>query len=249
MIAQGNKISLYGYEDKLVTLNSSFLTDESGNLIDSESINFKNITSLTNEPVDYSVSIISNPFMRGLFDGWMILKSSNNVTYIPLSVSSEAYLMTPILLVLTGVCLSVCLWEIIRFYKYKPDLDKKYDYTTENSNLINSMAKYDKKDNLDEDKRNELQNITTRYTDNEKRIRYYDSVTYNYFRRDQEFTKTTLSIGLIEFISAIFGMAIGLFVTFNDILSSSDLVIDPFRAIILFGIGLGAGSLKELVDK
>ncbi|MGC1133194.1 MAG: hypothetical protein WA941_10250 [Nitrososphaeraceae archaeon] len=56
------------------------------------------------------------------------------------------------------------------------------------------------------------------------------------------------SVGILEFVSALFGIALGLVVTFNDVLSSNE-VIDLQKAILLFSIGLGAGSLKELVDK
>jgi hypothetical protein len=90
---------------------------------------------------------------------------------------------------------------------------------------------------------------TPTYQEAEQRISYYDSILSPYLERDQQSAKTMASVGTLEFISALFGIAIGLVVTFNDVLSSNEVVIDLQKAILLFGIGLGAGSLTELVDK
>lgn len=56
---------------------------------------------------------------------------------------------------------------------------------------------------------------------------------------------TVLKIGIIEFISALFGIAGGLVVTYNDSVTSNYLIMNMSKAVLLFGIGLEAGSLKE----
>lgn len=206
-------ISIYGVTPS--ALKSTDLTDGSQQTIDATRVSFHN-TSSQSDQVDYSVEINASPFLRGQFKGWMEITNANNTIFSPLNVSSGAYILAPIYLVLTGVCTSVCLWEIIRYSKFKANRKGRDD-----SQMMQTV----------------------------RRRRYFEASMDNYMVRDEREGTTVSNIVIIEFISALFGIAVGLVITYNDIISSSYLVLDFSKALVLFGIGLGAGSLKELVDK
>jgi hypothetical protein len=53
---------------------------------------------------------------------------------------------------------------------------------------------------------------------------------------------------LINWSVSLLGITFGLFTVFNDNIPNL-VTIEFYQALFLFGIGMGVGSLKELVDK
>lgn len=78
-----------------------------------------------------------------------------------------------------------------------------------------------------------------------QRMQYFKTYVNKYLLRNERRHVTVLKIGIIEFISALFGIAGGLVVTYNDSVTSNYLIMNMSKAVLLFGIGLEAGSLKE----
>ncbi|MGC1133195.1 MAG: hypothetical protein WA941_10255 [Nitrososphaeraceae archaeon] len=69
LIMQEHGLSLYGFEGRPVTLSPKELTGETGDEIGSESIIFRRVTPVTDQPVIFSVDVQLNPFLRGIFTG------------------------------------------------------------------------------------------------------------------------------------------------------------------------------------
>ena len=135
-------------------------------------------------------------------------------------------------LVLSGVCASICLWEIVRYYKFKSD--KKEIGRKERSALRKSVEK--SYGEISEE------NVKKHSQELEPRIQQYQVSVDSYIKRAKQLNWTIVKILILEFFSALFGIVIGLVVTYNDIITSNYLLIDFQKAILLFSIGLGAGS-------
>jgi hypothetical protein len=255
MTIKDSMISIYGITP--TALISTALTDGSEQTFDATRVNFTNEPSQLDQ-ADYTTEIESEPFLRGQFNGWMEITDPNSTIFSPLSVSSGPYILAPMFLVLTGVCTSVCLWEIIRFLKYRANLTGMKSYNGRLSQIQKTLEQQITADSkLSSGQREDMnQSIRELEQYNYLRRRTGDGIwptvqnsVANYILRNERSRTTLFNIGVIEFISALFGIAVGLLVVYNNIITSNYLVIDSSTVVVLFGIGLGAGSLKELVDK
>ncbi len=114
-----------------------------------------------------------------------------------------------------GSLLSVCVWEIIRYYKNKI-LNKEKP-------KVQGILGTDMNQTTMELTRQLIRNSSPRVT--------------------------IPKILLIELLSVLLGIAIALFgVLYNESVTSVQ-VLGTYELIVLIGIGLATGSLKELVDK
>jgi hypothetical protein len=152
-------------------------------------------------------------------------------------MSSKPYVLAPIFLILSGVCASVCIWELWRYYRSGPpstngELDRIRTLRTEllinNRNLVVGPDNVKTQDLLHAMRNNAL-----------RRAAAYS------LRSEQPITRR---IAFMEIVPSLLGITFGLFTTFADYVPNLA-IFDFYQAVILFGIGLGAGSLKELVDK
>jgi hypothetical protein len=225
------------------TIFASTLTDKNGKKLESRNIKFNESSTL---PIINSVGgwktirfdIDDYALERGSFHGWIIL-SGQETNYVPITISTKPILLVAIILVLIGVFSSICIWEVIRYYKFMST-----------KNMTNSLRQLLTQDRFNialaspEDRESVRQNrniVEQEIIQNNVQIAKYNT-------RNQEAGKSTFRISLIESVSALVGVAIGLFALLNDSYVTGLLDIGAYETVILFGIGLGAGSLKELVD-
>jgi hypothetical protein len=225
------------------TIFASTLTDKNGKKLESRNIKFNDSTTL---PIINSAGgwktirfeIDDYALERGSFQGWIIL-SGQETNYVPITISTKPILLVAIILVLIGVFSSICIWEVIRYYKFKSTDNTKNSLTQLlNQDEFNvALAPRERKESVSQNR-----NIV------EQEIIQHNVQIAKYRTRNQEAGKSTFRITLIESVSALVGVAIGLFTLLNDSYVTGLLDIGAYETIILFGIGLGAGSLKELVD-
>ena len=260
-------ISIYGLDNKLSsTISASSLVDESGITIHSTDIKFNNEQYHTIKNFDergwasvrLSVNVTDLP--PGSYQGWIVISGEINDT-IPLVISTQPMTMQAIILVLIGVVLSVWLWEIIKYYKQKNNIEEKESIKGKLDEKLNAASKlridmqnksskgvtieeYEIKEYDIEEKRllGEAQVLAMATT--QKQIEIEDGE-----KRVKTKAKTGLTILIIEFVSSIIGITIGLFTLLSSENVTGLLRIDTYEVIYLLGLGLGAGSLKELVDK
>jgi hypothetical protein len=244
--ADGTIIQIYKINDDTGYISSAQFISEEGKKISGSQIKFNDTTEFNlhdefiRSPKPYPVDLSISTFERGMFHGWFLLTNLQKTSsiYIPSIISSEPYLLAPIFLIITGVCVSVCIWEIFRYLRAGPPKVKKYldkikKLNGKSSNVLTEAAALG-------NPVNNVQSLTNKLGDNVADL----SMAY-IFRSAQPITK---KITYLEVIPTLIGIAFGLFATFKDAVPSL-LILDAYQGIILFGIGLGAGSRKELVDK
>lgn len=245
MSAQGAGIQIYQINvDTGYVSSSSFINDKKEK-IEASGIKFNgspklDIRGISPAPDNpYIVSLSVSPFTRGVFQGWIVLSDIQGTSSIHIStlMSSKPYVLAPIFLILSGVCASVCIWELWRYYRSGPpstkrELDRIRTLRTEllnnNRNLVVGPDNVKTQDLLHAMRNNAL-----------RRAAAYS------LRSEQPITKR---IAFMEIVPSLLGITFGLFTTFADYVPNLS-IFDFYQAVILFGIGLGAGSLKELVDK
>jgi hypothetical protein len=249
MSAQGAGIQIYQINDDTRYVSSSSFINDKKEKIEASGIKFNNSPKLDIGGISpgpdnpYFVSLSVSPFTRGVFQGWMVLSNTQGTSniYISTIISSEPYVLAPIFLIISGVCASVCIWELWRYYRSGPpatnrELERIETLRAEVLNNRNLLAAPDSVTN-DQSKTKDLlyamrNNILRR------------AAAYS-LRSEQPITKR---IAFMEIVPSLLGITFGLFTTFSDYVPNL-LIFDYYQAGVLFGIGLGAGSLKELVDK
>jgi hypothetical protein len=242
---QGMSMNVYQINDNIGYISSSSFINEKGDTIEASGIKFNGASKLdlrgiTPEPNNpHIINLAISPHIRGVFQGWFVLTNplDTSSVYIPIVISTIPYQIAPIFLVLSGVCASVCVWEYWRYLRAGPTTTRRelqrigrVREQLQRGLFANTTAK---RDNLEESSYRAIENNITR------RAAAYA------IRSQQPISKR---IAVIEIVPSILGIIFGLFVTVNDYVPNL-LYFDLYQSIILFGIGLGSGSLKELVDK
>ena len=199
-------------------IKSSDLVDQSGKKLDSDSVEFNDSPVLTGNFThgwnEINVSLKDNSLSLGIFSGNIIVDGSISDS-IPIIISTKPLVIYAIALVGIGSLLSVCVWEIIRYYKNKI-LNKEKP-------KVQGILGTDMNQTTMELTRQLIRNSSPRVT--------------------------IPKILLIELLSVLLGIAIALFgVLYNESVTSVQ-VLGTYEVIVLIGIGLATGSLKELVDK
>lgn len=199
-------------------LKSSELVDQSGKKLDSNNVKFNDNPELTVDFIhgwnEIKVSLEDYSLPLGTFSGNIIVDGSASDS-IPLIVSTQPLVIYAIALVVIGALLSVCVWEIIRYYKNK---------------ILNN----------EKPKVHEILGTDNNQTTME--------LTRQLVRNSSPHI-TIPKILLIELLSVLLGIAVALFgVLYNESVTSVQ-ILGTYEVIVLVGIGLATGSLKELVDK
>lgn len=200
------------------TIKSSELVDQNQKSLDSSNINFNGfsvlIANLTHGRNEITISLADGSLSLGSFSGNIILDGSISDS-IPITISTKPLVKYDIMLVVIGALISVCMWEIIRFYKNKILSKNNTQVASLSGNALNVLAV--------ERTRNLIRNASP--------------------------SVTIPKIVLIELFSILLGIAVALFgVLYNESVIGV-LILGAYEVMVLIGIGLAAGSLKELVDK
>ena len=243
--SQGMSMNVYQINDNVGYISSSSFINDKGSTIEASGIKFNganklDLRGITPEPNNpHIINLAVSPYTRGVFQGWFVLTNTLDTSsvYIPIVISTKAYLIAPIFLILSGVYASVCVWEFWRYMRAGPATTKReLQRIGRVKNQIQRGLRAntsDNRDNLEESSYRAIENNIAR------------RATAYAIRSEQPISKR---IAFIEIVPSILGITFGLFVTVNDYVPNL-LYFDLYQSIILFGIGLGAGSLKELVDK
>ena len=120
-------VSLYG-----ISPNSTFLTelvDETGKKIDFNKVSRILVNGASKGNTSGIALISINNTGPGSFNGYIIAKKGGTGIFsIPITIATRPLFWESIILVIIGVCISVCIWEIILHYR---DSQK----ASENTNL------------------------------------------------------------------------------------------------------------------
>jgi hypothetical protein len=243
--AQGAGVLIYQINDDTgYVSSSSFINGEKEEIEapgikfnDSHKLDIRGISPTSDSP--HFVSLSVSPFTRGIFQGWLVLSNTQGTSsiYIPAFISTEPYVLAPIFLIMSGVCASVCIWELLRYFRSGPRTTNRELTRIQNLESNRDLLAAPLYIKGNKSKENDLlhamrNNILRR------------AAAYS-LRSEQPITK---KIAFMEIVPSLLGITFGLFTTFNDYVPNLS-TFGYYQVGILFGIGLGAGSLKELVDK
>lgn len=209
-------------------VKSSELVDSSGKKLDSNNIKFNGVpvlaTSFTHGWNEIGVTLNNYSLLPGSFQG-SILVNGNTSDSIPLTISTKTLLLYSIMLVIVGALISVCIWEVIRYYRTKA----KYPENTKLQGLLGTPNVVDA-------------HIKAQMTINEIELA-------REFIRNSNPGVTLPKLAIMEVFTTLLGIAFALFgILYNENVTGV-YELGWYQVATLLGIGLATGSLKELVEK
>lgn len=222
------KLIIYGsINNGKSNISATHLIDESHVAIKSADITFNGSTEFPlnvskGEPKVVNVSIKN--IQPGEYSGAIIF-SGNSTVSVPIKVATEPLIINAFLWVLLGILLSVILWELINYLTYQ-----------QHKNIYNQKKQELKLGREQEpiQKCKELDAKMQKHT-----------LWHQHRWSPAGLTKQTIYI----IGSAGFALSIGVISLFTNDYVTGQLVIDPIEIVVLIGIGLGAGSFKEFVNR
>lgn len=217
-------LNLTGNES--ITLTA--MIGETGN-IESTNIEYKLYPKIMpqNQMESTRISLMANSTKPGLFQGLMLFTESKNSTIpsIPLTLSSDTVTNYAVIWILVGVFTSFIFWEFIKVNQKKVVKKKLVPIKLQTNSLHNGAL---------------AENMVARVK--YERINDYLHQRYS--------TKAGAGrIAFVDIVSVAFGVGVGFIGLLNNDYVTSLRLITLEVIIVLFGIGLGIGSIKELVDK
>lgn len=173
------------------------------------------------------ISLITSATKPGLFQGLMLFTESKNstLTSIPLTLSSDTVTNYAVIWILVGVFSSFIFWEFIKVNQKKV-VRKKLGPLQSQTNLLHNGAL--------------AENMVARVK--------YERID-DYLRKRYSTKAGAGRIAFVDIVSVAFGVGVGFIGLLNNDYVTSLRLITLEVMIVLFGIGLGIGSIKELVDK
>lgn len=230
------KILIYGSNNNTeLKVSSSHLVDESHLAINSANITFDGkseilLKELKHEPkvIDVSIDNIS----PGEYTGRIIF-TGNDTTTVPIKVTTEPLVVSALLWVLIGILISVISWEVINH------LTVRYydDSETRLTRKINKTEVTQSNKQQLEDNKKMLEVV--------KSNKHKQQVKHNYRWSGSGWPRQAIYI----IGSAGFAMSVGVISLLTNDYVTGQRTIEPVEIMVLIGIGLGIGSLKEFVDK
>jgi hypothetical protein len=219
----------------LANISSTYLSDQNGRI--SENVTFDgNSPKLTNLKIDRSthpLNVVVNIQQGGIFQGRLILETANVTYSIPIVVTTKPLIVGCILIVIVGILLSITIWEIIK-NSNKKIYNKQADELVPQQNMQN----YQEFMNMD------FRQRQTRVSAAAIIKARAETLENRYSNANDSSKQILLNIG-----SIVFGIAIGIFALPNNQYITGLRIIDGTAVIVLLGIGLGIGSLREFLEK
>lgn len=179
------------------------------------------LKELKNEPKVIYVSI--GNILPGEYTGRIII-TGNDTTSVPIKVTTDPMVVSALLWVLLGILISVILWELINYL------------TTKNYDEMEDDVKKDKKLGV-ESKMRLIETI--------KSSKHRHTMKHNSRWSGSGWRKQAIYITG----SAGFAMSVGIISLFTNDYVTGQRIIELIEIIVLIGLGMGVGSLKEFVDK
>ncbi len=228
-------VSIYGLNTTPNILVTD-LVDKTGKTIKSTHITVdalsvrraKNITTATANSVKISIDKIQE---GGQYQGSMIITTKNTNSSIPIIVATEPLLSRAIGWVLIGVLISLVLWEIINGLSQRTRESQREALKQSAASLKNVDS-------------------TTRELEYQANLQAAAIIGVKIEEYKKRYSKSGAPRQLILNVgSAFFGILVGLLALVNNDYVTGLRVIDFNAIMVLFGLGLGIGSLKEFVGK
>lgn len=268
-------MSIYGLANTEWHIFSSDLVNTAGKVIDANNIRFDNevVHPLTNirenEWKTVEVLVDEDALKAGAYKGSFII-SGQSVYSLPVTAETPPLLAIAIMLIIVGVALSIAMWEGVKHFKNSVDRSEATKLQDESRQAIdaadNRLEDYNRKILALEGYR--LAGMSTRAARAAINQSYNRWVSVRskaevmqrsaanaqnrlerYRARLSRRLPVAARIGIVQLASAAVGIAIALFAMLNNDFLNGLRVIDPTDALILIGLGLGIGSLKEFIDK
>ena len=155
--------------------------------------------------------------------------------------------MVATLWVLIGIFVSLTLWELIKYAKRKEAECQKKTLEGEAHININraTTLSLNLKGPMDY---SEIGRLNAAAFEKLKESAHWAHIAVALEKRWSKW-RSFFKIIILEFGSIAFGIAIGFLGIYNNATVTNLLVIGIQEVIVLLGLGLGIGSLKEFVDK
>lgn len=212
---------------------SSTLRTSSGDYLGST------ITLTSSSEDSGSVKFVPNKVLRqpGSYDGWLTIRGQSNEHIIPINISSPPMLSQALLIVLIGSVSSIAFWDIIHYYGRK-NTEEKNRITEDKADEIfgEANAVYD-----DLERNSLLQRATTLKNQRDSK-RSKEKSVYDTKAGTAKVTFSAAASSAFAIIVALLGLLNNEYLMGITFLNYQDIGV-------LFGLGFGATSLKELIMK
>jgi len=186
-----------------------------------------------------SVKFVPNEVLTqaGSYDGWLTIRGQSNEHIIPLNISSPPMLPQALIIVLIGSVSSIAFWDIIHYYGRK-NTQEKNKITEDKADQIFENADSE----IDQLKRNSLLRRATALKNQRDSKRSKEKSVYDTKAGTAKVTFSAAASSAFAIIVALLGLLNNEYLMGITFLNYQDIGV-------LFGLGFGATSLKELIIK
>jgi len=222
----------------------TYLTDKPGNKIELKQDDFK-VTSNA-DPIVLKISPSSKAY--GSYQGWVLVRTGETLlTSFSITAETQPLIMVATLWVLIGIFLSLTLWELIKYVKRKEAECKENDLQIEAQSVTAEVTSL-RSVRFGPIYTSEVDRLNAIAFKKMQESALWGQVAVGLKERWSKW-RSLVKIIILQFGSIAFGIAIGFLGIYNNTAVTNLLVIGVQEILILLGLGLGIGSLKELVDK
>jgi hypothetical protein len=239
-------VSIYGLNStQNYLILPTYLTDKQGNKVELIKDDFKLISN--GDPIVLKISPASNA--SGSYDGWVLVRTHKSLlSSFPITAETRPLTMVATLWVLVGIFVSLTLWELIKYVRRKEAECKKKALQKEAEESIAQVTRLRTFVNLGGRADYDVDRLNAVAFEKLQESALWGQIADGLEKRWSKW-KSFVKIIILEFGSIAFGIAIGFLGIYNNANVTNPLVIGIQEVLVLVGLGLGIGSLKEFVDK
>jgi hypothetical protein len=236
-------IWIHGSESKTTNASISFsdLVDtNSAKTISSQQVQTDasgEISGITNTPIKEVKVWVDNPSSKtpGVYQGSILITSGANKTSIPFTYDLKPNLAQVVILVVDGIAISIVLWKII-IYSGKKHLNKRLRSEFKNNDAVQAALQAG-------------QLSREQYANNAPVYNVNDPLNFQVYV-DNAATPETITSETIQIAGTIvFGVGVSVLGLLNNSYITNLHDIGIQEALVLIGIGLGIGSLKDFTQQ
>jgi hypothetical protein len=170
------------------------------------------------------------------YNGWLLLRGQANEYIIPINVSSPPMLPQALIIVLIGSVSSIAFWEVIHYYDQRNMQDKNMKIEKKADKIYKKQVPREK----DPMKR---RNLLIRAT----KLKLQRDATRSKEKSKYETPAGTAKMTFSAVGSSVFAIIVALLGLLNNEYLKGITFLNYQDIGVLFGIGFGATSLKELL--
>jgi hypothetical protein len=233
-----HKLSLYGLSSTS-SIFASLFSDNDGDSISHQGITFSNGGQLqpqTGSPIETQVTI--NSMALGSYNGWFYIIDQNNYS-LPINISTPPMIIQSILIIMIGAATAIAFLEIDKIVKKKHYGKTKNTLQIEIANAQANIAN--------------LAGIAKATEESKIAIKSQEAAVVDAKKRalDDRFSGRAGKArqAILNLASGLFAVIVGLLAFINNDYVISIVDLNFQEAIVLFGLGAGISSLKDLVAR